>query len=87
VLHLLLAPLVCLGRGPLRVLLACVEGTAACGALACLLSVPLTLEMRASLWEPIVAAYGLGALAAAARWLRARRPVGSPRSRLKFQRF
>jgi hypothetical protein len=53
-------------------LLACVEGTAACGALACLLSVPLTLEMRASLWEPIVAAYGLGALAAAARWLRQR---------------
>jgi len=70
VLRLLLAPVIFLGRGPLRVLLAFVAGFATFGAFACLFSIRLALDTGGGLWEPLASAYGLGVLACVAWWLR-----------------
>ena len=64
VLRLLLAPVIFLGRGPLRLLLASVAGIATVAAFACLFSIRLALDTGSGLWEPILSAYGMATVAA-----------------------
>ena len=70
VVRLLLAPVIFLGREPLRVLLAFVAALATVSAFGCLFSIRFALNTGGSLWEPLVMAYGLGVVASVAWWLR-----------------
>ena len=74
VLRLLLA-VIFLGRGPLRRLLASVTGIPTVAAFACLFSIRLALDTGSGLWEPLLSANGLAAVAAVSWWLRARIPL------------
>ena len=76
-----MAPVIFLGRGPLRLLLASVAGIATVAAFACLFSIRLAPDTGSGsgsgsgLWEPILSAYGLAAVAGVSWWLRARIPL------------